>query len=126
MEGLAQTASRPLRPRAARFPARKSLENFDFDHQRSSNARSSPPRDTRLRRLQGECDLPGPAGTGKTHLATGLVVLLGTRASSFGTLDQVCRRGGIFEIVGDSRHRHGLMPWASCVVARAAAKGWPR
>ncbi len=29
------------RIRAARFPARKSLEEFDFDHQRSLNARPS-------------------------------------------------------------------------------------
>jgi DNA replication protein DnaC len=63
------------RIRAARFPARKSLEEFDFDHARS------------LRRDQiahlGTLDFVaarenvvflGPPGTGKTHLAIGLAV----------------------------------------------------
>ncbi|WP_152204879.1 IS21-like element helper ATPase IstB [Georgenia thermotolerans] len=63
------------RIRAARFPARKSLEDFDFDHARG------------LRRDQiahlGTLDFItakdnvvflGPPGTGKTHLATGLAI----------------------------------------------------
>jgi DNA replication protein DnaC len=63
------------RIRAARFPARKSLEEFDFDHARS------------LRRDQiahlGTLDFVaarenvvflGPPGTGKTHLAIGLAI----------------------------------------------------
>src|SRR3954470_3549330 len=61
------------RMRAARFPARKSLEEFDFDHQRSLK------RD--LIAHLGTLDFVaardnvvflGPPGTGKTHLATGL------------------------------------------------------
>jgi DNA replication protein DnaC len=61
------------RIRAARFPARKSLEEFDFDHQRSLK------RD--LIAHLGTLDFVankdnvvflGPPGTGKTHLATGL------------------------------------------------------
>src|SRR5213082_2442796 len=61
------------RIRAARFPARKSLEDFDFDHQRSLK------RDV-ISHL-GTLDFVdardnvvflGPPGTGKTHLATGL------------------------------------------------------
>jgi DNA replication protein DnaC len=61
------------RVRAARFPARKSLEDFDFDH--ASGLR----RDT-IAHL-GTLDFVtakenvvflGPPGTGKTHLATGL------------------------------------------------------
>src|SRR5271169_3249686 len=61
------------RIRAARFPARKSLEEFDFDHQRSLK------RDT-IAHL-GTLDFItakenaiflGPPGTGKTMLATGL------------------------------------------------------
>lgn len=64
-----------LRIRAARFPARKTLEEFDFDHQRS------------LRREVvahlGALDFVaakenvvflGPPGTGKTHLAIGLSI----------------------------------------------------
>jgi DNA replication protein DnaC len=61
------------RIRAARFPARKALEDFDFGHQRSAR------RDV-IAHL-GALDFVaakenvvflGPPGTGKTHLATGL------------------------------------------------------
>ena len=61
------------RIRAARFPARKSLEDFDFDHARGLK------RD--LIAHLGTLDFVtakdnvvflGPPGTGKTHLATGL------------------------------------------------------
>src|SRR5438034_7153442 len=63
------------RIRAARFPARKSLEEFDFDHARGLK------RD--LIAHLGTLDFvtardnvvfPGPPGTGKTHLATGLAI----------------------------------------------------
>ncbi len=63
------------RIRAARFPARKSLEEFDYDHARGLR------RDT-ITHL-GTLDFVsardnvvflGPPGTGKTHLATGLAI----------------------------------------------------
>ena len=63
------------RIRAARFPARKSLEEFDFDHARGLR------RDTiaHLGTLdfiaeKGNVVFLGPPGTGKTHLATGLAI----------------------------------------------------
>ncbi len=63
------------RIRAARFPSRKSLEEFDYDHARGLK------RD--LIAHLGTLDfvtakdnvlLLGPLGTGKTHLATGLAI----------------------------------------------------
>jgi DNA replication protein DnaC len=63
------------RVRAARFPARKSLEEFDFDHARGLR------RDV-IAHL-GTLDFVaakdnvvflGPPGTGKTHLATGIAI----------------------------------------------------
>lgn len=63
------------RIRAARFPARKSLEEFDFDHARGLK------RD--LVAHLGTLDFItakenviflGPPGTGKTHLATGIAI----------------------------------------------------
>ncbi len=68
-----QTNGGELRIKAARFPARKTIEDFDFDHQRSLK------RDT-IAHL-GALDFVvarenvvflGPPGTGKTHLAIGL------------------------------------------------------
>ncbi len=61
------------RIRAARFPARKSLEDFDFDHQRSLKREVI----THLGTLdfvtaKDNVVFLGPPGTGKTHLATGL------------------------------------------------------
>jgi DNA replication protein DnaC len=62
-----------IRVRAARFPARKTLEDFDFDHQRSLKRETVAHLGT-LDFIAAKENVVflGPPGTGKTHLATGL------------------------------------------------------
>ncbi len=61
------------RIRQARFPSRKSLEDFDYDHQRSAKRETISHLGT-LDFVAGKENVIflGPPGTGKTHLATGL------------------------------------------------------
>jgi DNA replication protein DnaC len=61
------------RIRAARFPARKSLEEFDFDHARGLKREVIAHLGT-LDFVAGKENVVflGPPGTGKTHLAIGL------------------------------------------------------
>jgi DNA replication protein DnaC len=61
------------RIRAARFPARKSLEEFDYDHARSLKRETIAHLGT-LDFVAGRENVVflGPPGTGKTHLAIGL------------------------------------------------------
>jgi DNA replication protein DnaC len=63
------------RIRAARFPARKSLEDFDFDHARGLKRETIAHLGT-LDFVAGKENVVflGPPGTGKTHLATGLAM----------------------------------------------------
>jgi DNA replication protein DnaC len=63
------------RIRAARFPARKSLEEFDFDHARGLRREVIAHLGT-LDFVTGRENVIflGPPGTGKTHLATGLAI----------------------------------------------------
>src|ERR1700755_3193860 len=63
------------RVRAARFPARKSLEEFDYDHQRSLKRDQIAHLGT-LDFVTGRENVVflGPPGTGKTHLAIGLAI----------------------------------------------------
>ena len=64
-----------LRIRAARFPARKTLEEFDFDHQRTLK-RDVIAHLGALDFIDGKENVVflGPPGTGKTHLAIGLSI----------------------------------------------------
>src|SRR5262250_1178651 len=61
------------RIRAARFPARKSLEDFDYDHARGLKREVIAHLGT-LDFITGRENVIflGPPGTGKTHLAVGL------------------------------------------------------
>jgi DNA replication protein DnaC len=61
------------RIRGARFPSRKSLEEFDFDHQRSLKRDAITHLGT-LDFVAGKENVVflGPPGTGKTHLSIGL------------------------------------------------------
>jgi len=63
------------RIRAARFPARKSLEEFDFDHARGLKREVIAHLGTLdFAAAKENVVFLGPPGTGKTHLAIGLAV----------------------------------------------------
>jgi DNA replication protein DnaC len=63
------------RIRAARFPARKSLEDFDFDHARGlARDRIAHLGTLDFIAARENVVFLGPPGTGKTHLATGLAI----------------------------------------------------
>jgi DNA replication protein DnaC len=63
------------RIRAAKFPARKSLEEFDYDHARALKRDTIAHLGT-LDFVTGRENVVflGPPGTGKTHLATGIAI----------------------------------------------------
>ncbi len=63
------------RIRAARLPARKSLEDFDYDHARGLKRDAIAHLATLdFVAARGNVVFLGPPGTGKTHLATGLAI----------------------------------------------------
>jgi len=63
------------RIRAARFPARKSLEEFDYDHARGLKREIIAHLGTLdFVTARENVVFLGPPGTGKTHLATGLAI----------------------------------------------------
>ena len=64
-----------LRIRAAAFPARKTLEDFDWDAQPASRQQVAALASGGFLTEARNVVLLGPPGTGKTHLATGLVIV---------------------------------------------------
>ena len=63
------------RIRAARFPSRKSLEDFDYDHARGLKREVIAHLGTLdFVTAKDNAVFLGPPGTGKTHLATGLAI----------------------------------------------------
>jgi DNA replication protein DnaC len=64
-----------IRIRAARFPARKTIEEFDFDHQRSLRREVVAHLGTLdFVAAKDNVVFLGPPGTGKTHLSVGLAI----------------------------------------------------
>jgi DNA replication protein DnaC len=103
-----------IRIKAARFPARKTLEDFDYDHQRSIKREALAHLGTLdFITAKDNAVFLGPPGTGKTHLAIGL----GIRACQAGhrvlfatAADWVTRLAGA--------HRHGTLPAELTKLAR--------
>src|SRR5205085_3546215 len=93
------------RIRAARFPARKTLEDFDFDHQRTLKREVIAHLGT-LDFVEARDNVVflGPPGTGKTHLATGL----GIRACQAGHRVAFATAAEWVARLGDAHH-HGRL-----------------
>ena len=94
-----------LRIRAAGFPARKTLEDFDFDAQPAVRQQVAALASGAFLAEARNIVLLGPPGTGKTHLATGLAIRAcqaGHRVLFATATDWVTRLTGA--------HRQGLLP----------------
>ncbi|MFF4623111.1 ATP-binding protein [Nonomuraea jabiensis] len=66
-------AARPARIRAARFPALKALEDFDYDHRRSLRREAIAHLSTLdFGTARENVAFLGPPGIGKTHLSIGV------------------------------------------------------
>jgi DNA replication protein DnaC len=94
-----------LRIRAAGFPARKTLEDFDFDAQPAIRQQIAALASGSFLTEARNIVLLGPPGTGKTHIATGLAIRAcqaGHRVLFATATDWVTRL--------TDAHRHGLLP----------------
>ena len=104
------------RIRAARFPARKSLEDFDFDHQRSLKRDVIAHLGT-LDFVEARDNVVflGPPGTGKTHLSIALGIracLAGHRVAFATAAEWVARLGAAHQAgrLQDELRRLGRTP----------------
>jgi DNA replication protein DnaC len=94
-----------LRTRAAGFPARKTLEDFDFDAQPAVRQQIAAQASGAFLSEARNIVLLGPPGTGKTHLAISLGITAarhGHRVLFATATDWVTRL--------TDAHRHGLLP----------------
>ena len=94
-----------LRIRAAGFPARKTLDDFDFDAQPAVRQQIAALASGAFLTEARNIVLLGPPGTGKTHIATGLAIKAcqaGHRVLFATATDWVTRL--------TDAHRHGLLP----------------
>lgn len=94
-----------LRIRAAGFPGRKTLEDFDFDAQPAARQQIAALASGAFLAEARNIVLLGPPGTGKTHLATALGITAarhGHRVLFATATDWVTRLTGA--------HRQGLLP----------------
>jgi DNA replication protein DnaC len=93
------------RIRAAGFPGRKTLDDFDWDHQSSVRQQVASLASGAFLSEARNVVLLGPPGTGKTHLATGLGVIAahqGQRVLFATAVDWVARL--------QDAHRLGRLP----------------
>jgi DNA replication protein DnaC len=94
-----------LRIRAAGFPARKTLDDFDFDAQPAIRQQIAALASGAFLTEARNIVLLGPPGTGKTHIATGLAIRAcqaGHRVLFATATDWVTRL--------TDAHRQGLLP----------------
>jgi DNA replication protein DnaC len=95
-----------IRIKAARFPARKTLEEFDYEHQRSIRREAIAHLGTLdFIAAKDNAVFLGPPGTGKTHLAIGLgmrACQAGHRVAFATAADWVTRLA--------TAHQHGTLP----------------
>ena len=95
------------RIRAAKFPARKSLEEFDYDHARSLKRETIAHLGTLDFVVAKEnVVFLGPPGTGKTHLAIGL----GIRACQAGHRVLFATAAGWVNLLADAHAAGRLQP----------------
>jgi DNA replication protein DnaC len=95
------------RIRAAKFPARKSLEEFDYDHARSLTRETIAHLGTLDFVVAKEnVVFLGPPGTGKTHLAIGL----GIRACQAGHRVAFATAAGWVARLADAHNQGRLQP----------------